>query len=206
MNNFLCADHHFNHQAILSFYSQPFKTIEERNETIVKNHNSRVQKNDIVHIVGDFCFYKDNFNYWKEKLNGDKIFYKGNHDRKSNGSNIKLIAGVLNAGGMSIKIVHDPIYADANYVLNLTAHVHEKWHIKSFKEFYKDRLTDLRSDLPEKYLNKVKIFVDKWKNKPRNSLLINIGLDHNNYYPYKLEEVLSIYYSWKKNQKERIYG
>lgn len=198
---FLSADHHFDHKELLSFYKQPFKTIEERNLKIVNNHNERVKKDDDVYVVGDFCFYKSNYLYWKNQLNGNLIFLKGNHDKKTNGSNFKLVRGVLSAGGMHINVVHDPIYANPKYPLNLVGHVHDKFRIISFKQFYKDRLADLKKDLPISYLNKVKIFVEKWKGKERKSTLFNVGLDVNGYYPLTLEEVISQYYSWKKRNE-----
>lgn len=82
----LTSDCHFNHQNILKFEpeSRPFETIEEMNEAIIHNWNSKVQPDDEIYVLGDFFMgqltgIKDIL----ERLNGTIHLIRGNHDQKN---------------------------------------------------------------------------------------------------------------------------
>lgn len=52
------------------------------NHTLISNWNETVTENDIVFILGDFCFNgKREWKKWLERLNGKKHLIQGNHDR-----------------------------------------------------------------------------------------------------------------------------
>lgn len=83
---FFTSDTHFNHNAILKYCDRPFSSIEEMNETIVKNWNEKVPNDGIVFHLGDFAWggfevYKD----YVSKLNGNIVLVKGNHDERNGG-------------------------------------------------------------------------------------------------------------------------
>lgn len=48
--------------------------------------NSQAKKGDVVYVLGDYSFAKkyDDIAKFTESLNGQKIFIKGNHDRREN--------------------------------------------------------------------------------------------------------------------------
>lgn len=50
------SDLHFGHSNIIRFDNRPFSNVQEMEETIVKNWNERVAKDDVVYILGDFCW------------------------------------------------------------------------------------------------------------------------------------------------------
>lgn len=80
---YFISDTHFHHSNIIKYCNRPFKDINEMNETIISNRNSSITKDDIVYHLGDFCLSNDDeikniFN----RLNGNKILIRGNHDRK----------------------------------------------------------------------------------------------------------------------------
>ena len=53
------------------------------NETIINNWNSIVKNNDTIYHLGDFCLStNDEIKSIFNKLNGNKILIRGNHDRK----------------------------------------------------------------------------------------------------------------------------
>ena len=50
------SDLHFDHTNVIKFDNRPFKDVEEMNNALIHNWNSVVKKNDIVYVLGDFCF------------------------------------------------------------------------------------------------------------------------------------------------------
>lgn len=80
MNRYI-ADLHFDHKNIIKHCNRPFGSVEEMNETLVKNWNSVTAKDDDVKIVGDFCLDKERARYFLSRLNGRKHLITGNHDK-----------------------------------------------------------------------------------------------------------------------------
>lgn len=56
MANFYIADTHFGHKNILHYDNRPFFTVEEMNNQLADNWQMRVTPNDMVYILGDFCW------------------------------------------------------------------------------------------------------------------------------------------------------
>lgn len=82
MKKFYTSDLHLGHFNIIRLCNRPFQTIEEMNEILIKNWNSKVGKDDEVYILGDM-FYKCDIQMVKDtlnQLNGKKYLIKGNHD------------------------------------------------------------------------------------------------------------------------------
>lgn len=82
MNRYI-ADLHLGHFNIIKFDQRPFDSVEEMNETLIKNWNKVVENGDTTYILGDFCWGKES--EWIEildKLNGNKVLIRGNHDLK----------------------------------------------------------------------------------------------------------------------------
>ena len=80
---YFIADLNFGHKNCMSFDNRPFKTIEEHDETIIKNWNNVVGIDDEVYLLGDISWYNSTktieiFN----NLNGNIHLIKGNHDDK----------------------------------------------------------------------------------------------------------------------------
>jgi calcineurin-like phosphoesterase family protein len=182
MRNLFSSDPHFGHKNIITYCNRPFKTLEEMDATIIKNWNSKVKKDDVVFMIGDFCF-KNTKNmthrgegniypasYYEQQLNGKIIFIGGSHDRnntcKTCIQNIKI-----RLGGQMMNLVHDPKFADYNVEINLCGHVHNHWR---YKKFQKDGKT---------------------------TYMINVGMDVNGFYPVTIEEILSGFSKWQKTQK-----
>lgn len=85
------ADLHFNHKNIIKYCNRPFNSVEEMNKTLIDNWNKRVSRDDLVYVLGDFCF--GNSDYYLKQLNGSKILIFGNHDD----TNIRKNKGLFRA-------------------------------------------------------------------------------------------------------------
>ena len=80
---FYIADYHFSHSNIIKFDKRPFNSVEEMDRKMIENWNNVVSKEDIVYILGDFCWGTED--RWIEILNqlkGNKVLIRGNHDIK----------------------------------------------------------------------------------------------------------------------------
>jgi calcineurin-like phosphoesterase family protein len=76
------ADTHFDHEKIIDKMARAggYATLEEHNETLLEEINSRVDKRDQLRINGDFAFKRPQ--YWRGRIRCKNItFCIGNHDK-----------------------------------------------------------------------------------------------------------------------------
>lgn len=84
-NIFFISDTHFGHKNILNFKDKcgnpirPFTSYEEMEEVLITNWNKTIQPTDKVYHLGDVAIARQGLNVL-EKLNGDKVLIRGNHD------------------------------------------------------------------------------------------------------------------------------
>jgi calcineurin-like phosphoesterase family protein len=85
MSRWITSDLHFFHRNIFSFCkaTRPWSSVEEMNEALIEEWNSKVKKDHIIYHLGDFSFGKEApTRALLEQLNGEKVFIIGNHDKK----------------------------------------------------------------------------------------------------------------------------
>ena len=90
MSNFYIADTHFGHLNIIKFDKRPFDSVQEMNDYLISRWNKKVKNGDTTYILGDFCWNKEA--EWVEilnKLNGNKVLIRGNHDLKQMSRTLK---------------------------------------------------------------------------------------------------------------------
>ena len=97
MRTFFTSDLHFGHENVLKFDNRPFASVDEMDEELICRWNNKVEKGDLVYVLGDFIWKAANneaVNIIK-RLNGQIILIKGNHDRfiKNAGAK-KMLAGL----------------------------------------------------------------------------------------------------------------
>jgi len=138
------SDWHFCHDKPFIYEPRGFKTIEEMNETIIKNHNSLVDYDDDVYCLGD-CMLMDNEMGIKciESLKGKIHIIRGNHctdnriELYNNCHNVVEVLGFahqLKFNGYHFFLCHYPTMT-ANFdidkplkarLLSLSGHTHSK--------------------------------------------------------------------------------
>lgn len=78
---FFTADTHFGHSNVIQYENRPFRMVDEMDEALVENWNSRVSPEDEIYILGDFTLKgPETANALLERLQGRKYLIRGNHD------------------------------------------------------------------------------------------------------------------------------
>jgi calcineurin-like phosphoesterase family protein len=78
------SDTHFCHTNIIKYCNRPFTHIDAMNEALIDNWNKVVKPGDRVYHLGDFGFgKKEELLSIFKRLNGEKHFIIGNHDKDS---------------------------------------------------------------------------------------------------------------------------
>lgn len=140
---FVTADLHFDHKRIISFERSQFATIEDHNETLIRNYNAVVGPNDICYILGDFGFGDpEHLKMYSMRLNGYKIFIFGNHDQFSvedaywlGFNEVYTTPIYLPESKGKIILSHEPVREALNnpYVINVHGHLHNsQLHLRNY--------------------------------------------------------------------------
>ncbi len=69
MTKWITSDMHFNHAKIIEYCDRPFETTEEMNEIIIRNWNKKIKKKDIVYVLGDIGFDREQLSKIIPRLN-----------------------------------------------------------------------------------------------------------------------------------------
>ena len=78
---YFTSDLHFGHKNIIKYCNRPFETVEEMNETIIKNFNKTVKAGDTCYILGDIMMYDtEETQKCLNRLHGHIYLVRGNHD------------------------------------------------------------------------------------------------------------------------------
>ena len=179
---FFVSDFHFNHFNIIKYENRPFSNVEKMNKELIRRHNERVKKDDIVYYLGDLGFHCSKAKEHRgeglnsgslellSKMNGHIIRLAGNHDKSANKNATATHRIVLRKAGIYINLVHRPqdtiIEDDLHYYpLTIHGHVHGKYQTKEIED-------------------------------KKIALCINVSVETNNYYTYTFDEIMSIYHRW----------
>lgn len=81
---FFSADTHFGHKNIIKYSNRPFETVEEMDNTIIKNWNLLVGPDDVVYHLGDMGLCSSGkLRQILNKLNGRIHLIRGNHEKSA---------------------------------------------------------------------------------------------------------------------------
>lgn len=166
----ITSDLHLGHKAILKMLNRPFENVEEMNETLIKNFNSRVCKHDKVIIVGDCTHHltEEEARNILSRLNGRKHLIVGNHDKlvKAGGvfESVEMLKSI-NDYGKTFWLCHYPLMTwnkMRSGAIMLHGHMHNQ------KEY-------------------------NIENKRKHILRYDVGVDANNYFPVSTKEILEFF-------------
>lgn len=83
-NEYITADTHFGHKAMIGFADRPFRFLDEMDDAMIAAWNAKVPKGAIVYHLGDFSFHKPGYTIGiLQRLNGTIRLVRGNHDKKN---------------------------------------------------------------------------------------------------------------------------
>jgi calcineurin-like phosphoesterase family protein len=135
MNTWITADWHLGEDRF-DIMARPFKSVDEMINTFIANHNTLVDKNDTVYVVGDVVYQKKpEFLDRVAAFNGKKILVRGNHDRViDDKAFLKYFSVVVPEGkgidldvdGHKLYLTHYPTLGKSER-FNLVGHIHGAW-------------------------------------------------------------------------------
>lgn len=195
------ADTHFGHANIIKFDGRPFLNTQEMEQTIIKNWNERVTKNDTVYILGDFCWdLEDEWIRILDQLKGKKVLIRGNHDLKNPSANLKkrflkiCDRDEVKDNGRRIIVDHYPIlFYRASYddnVWQFCGHTHNRTDEELHRQgFVLDLVMDSQRPDSKSYANKGHI--------------INVGcmMPYVYYAPRTADELIAWWHDYYVNRK-----
>jgi calcineurin-like phosphoesterase family protein len=139
MTDWITADWHLGHEAIIHFCNRPFQNTHQMEKILVKNVNSLVKEDDCLYFLGDLFWggtdKANNLGHILQKIKGRKILILGNHDRIKPLSYIDLgiesVHTSLRYKMLNVMMVHDPAWAAAiprDWVV-LCGHIHDLFKV-----------------------------------------------------------------------------
>lgn len=129
---YLIADPHFGHANICKFHNydgtktRPWDNVDEMDEEMVKRWNDTVKPVDKVYMLGDIAINRKSLAIL-DRLNGDKVLIKGNHDIFKLTDYTKYFRDIRAYHVMNGCILsHIPVHKDsiARFSCNIHGHLH----------------------------------------------------------------------------------
>ena len=143
-NLFFTSDTHFYHPNIIRYCNRPFNSVEEMNETLIRNWNEVVPPDGRVFHLGDFAFGGDA--EWRSalsRLNGKIYLILGNHDIQNVKSEVMerfeavTQQMLINVDGQKIILNHYPLLTfggSYHNIWQLFGHVHSGPYTQTVEE------------------------------------------------------------------------
>lgn len=165
------SDLHLGHQNVIQHCDHPFVTADEMDEELIRRWNAVVHRNDIVYIIGDFSFRSHrSVEEYLDALKGHKHLILGNHDRswmkKANiegrSESVSPMHSINDAGHM-VTMCHYPMMSWPGMSHNgymVYGHIHNNTN------------------------------ADYWPLIADRPLMLNAGVDINDFKPVTLDEMI----------------
>ncbi len=181
MNTLFISDTHFGHSNCIAFDDRPFSCVEEMDMEMIHRWNRKVNKDDQVYVLGDFCYRnRTSVDDYVSQLHGTIHLIRGNHDKRSEAYE-RCFAEVCDYKDLSVMLHHAvpcrlilchyfiPFYAGSGRMaFMLHGHTHKKREHEVEERFKADlRAMGIRCEA------------------------YNVGAMHQDYEPQTLEEIIA---------------
>lgn len=200
---FFSSDHHFYHNNIIRYCDRPFSSVEEMNESMIVSWNAVVSPDDTVFYLGDFSMAFRPVETITPRLNGRKILIPGNHDfchsshKKSRNidDQIKWIKKYNDCGWEVSKEYVDEFNNGPFYRMCHLPYAEDGDVFGTKYDKYRP------VDMYQGVLLCGHVH-EKWKTKESSlgSLMINVGVDVNNFTPISSDQIDAIiveHFGWE---------
>jgi calcineurin-like phosphoesterase family protein len=174
---YFLSDTHFGDDKIIQLYNRPFKSVDDMNQSLIKNINARIDENDILYFLGDFCMKKSSkypfgneFSYYRNQIKCKNIiFVEGKTHDHNNGTKTNIESIVIEHGGCRIYMTHNPKFAKEEFKFNFTGHLHGQ--------------------------------KGTFQKLGKKSIIVDLSVENWNYYPVDINEIIQAYSLWLKQGK-----
>lgn len=184
-NIWFTGDLHLGHFNVIRFCNRLFASTNEMDESLIDNYNRLVKPNDIVYILGDL-FWKtltqEQANSYAARLNGQKHYIFGNHEERMQHKDIhkyfvwrKDYAEIHPADQKRMVLFHYPL---------------RSWHGSNYGTYCLHG--HCHGNLPE---------IKQGLTNEESPLIMDVGVDCNNMYPFSLKDVVQ-----KMKSKKGLHG
>ena len=173
---YLSSDFHFNHNKEFIYKPRGFNSIEEMNDTIIKNINEIVTSDDDLYILGDLMLGgPDKMNEGLEMiraLNGKLHLVRGNHDTPKRWAAYATLPNIIE--------LQNAIYLD-----------YHKYH------FYMSHFPTLTANLEKESLHQCTINLFAHTHQITSNFyneipfMYHVGLDSHHNYPILLDDAIT---------------
>ena len=180
---FFTGDLHFGHENVIVFDNRPFKTVEEMDEELIRRWNAKVDKGDLTYVLGDMIWKtrNDDAPSLINKLNGQIILIKGNHDRFLHNAKAKeALAGLKDYDDICVTLENGTkkrVILSHYFTPMYNGHRYQAIHLHAHSHFTDE--ADFEVDFA-KYLNSIGC---------RNEIY-NVGCMYWDYEPVTLDEIM----------------
>jgi len=158
------ADLHLGHLGILKMCDRPFDIIDEMDECILHEINTCVRRDDILYILGDFCWGARKVGHYRQRIECREVhLIQGNHDRNSAATHFSTCNRLLEISpyGQRITLCHCPFVTwpgEAMGAWNLYGHCHSNREEMLNSIWPKRKATDVGVDHALQCLGMLKPF------------------------------------------------
>ena len=162
------SDTHYGHKNIIKYSNRPFDSVEEMDEALITNYNAVVKPGDTLYHLGDFAFAETSrvCNILR-RLNGNKHFIRGNHDKSVQGDALGYFSFVKDYHELKIKTPVRQKIVLCHYPFETwNAGHHGTWHLHGHTHRNLKTSKNIR----------------RW----------DVGVDSNNYFPVSFEQIAEI--------------
>jgi calcineurin-like phosphoesterase family protein len=163
MNIFFISDTHFGHEKPYNTFLRPDGSFLRHHgsatagdEAMVENWNKTVKPTDKVYHVGDFAMHKK-FIPLANRLNGEKILIRGNHDIEKASVYLQYFKDVRGSHQFDgVLITHIPVHPDSlgRWGFNIHGHLHYGRVMRTYwYESGNDSYTYSKKEIDPRYFN-----------------------------------------------------